>query len=295
MATRYDAIVVGAGHNGLANAAYLARSGLKVLVLERNPYIGGAAVSREIHEGWIYSNCSYVCSLLRPELFRDLELARHGLQVVPYGGGVSITRDGDILGNYTDEAVQRREFARHNARDADAYSRYSTDVMRQCRFIRPLLMRTPPDPTSLKPRDLREMIYLGKEFAKLGEQVIYDTIRFYSMSIADFLGEYFESDLVKAHFSGSGIIGSAMGVHSPGTAYVLLHHYMGDVDGSIGAWGFARGGMGAVSKAIASAFKSFGGEIVTDAPVERVLVRGGRAAGVVTANGTEYHADVIVS
>ena len=116
--------------------------------------------------------------------------------------------------------------------------------MRQCRFIRPLLLRTPPDPTSLKPRDIREMIYLGKEFAKLGEQVIYDMIRFYSMSIADFLGEYFESDLVKAHLSGSGIIGSAMGVYSPGTAYVLLHHYMGDVDGSIGAWGFARGGMG---------------------------------------------------
>ena len=124
--TNYDAIVVGAGHNGLTNAAYLARSGLKVLVLERNPWIGGAAVSREIQEGWIYSNCSYVCSLLRPEIFRDLELARHGLQVVPYGGGVTITRDGDILGNYTDDDVQRREFARHNARDADAYHRYST-------------------------------------------------------------------------------------------------------------------------------------------------------------------------
>ena len=185
--TNYDAIVVGAGHNGLTNAAYLARAGLKVLVLERNPWIGGAAVSREIHEGWIYSNCSYVCSLLRPELFRDLELARHGLQVVPYGGGVTFTRNGDILGNYTDDDVQRREIARHNARDADAYHRYSTDVMRQCRFIRPLLLRSPPDPTSFKPRDIRELIYLGKEFAKLGEQVIYDTIRFYSMSIADFL------------------------------------------------------------------------------------------------------------
>jgi phytoene dehydrogenase-like protein len=293
--TNYDAIVVGAGHNGLTNAAYLARAGLKVLVLERNPWIGGAAVSRELHEGWIYSNCSYVCSLLRPELFRDLELAKHGLQVVPYGGGVSITRNGDILGNYTDEAVQRREFARHNAKDADAYSRYSTDVMRQCRFIRPLLMRTPPDPTSLKPRDLREMLFLGKELAKVGEEFIYDTIRFYSMSIADFLSEYFESDLIKAHLSGSGIIGSAMGVYSPGTAYVLLHHYMGDVDGSIGAWGFARGGMGAVSKAIASSFKAAGGEIITDAPVDRVLVRGNKVVGVVTTNGNEYRANIVVS
>ena len=293
--TNYDAIVVGAGHNGLTNAAYLARAGLKVLVLERNPWIGGAAVSREIHPGWMYSNCSYVCSLLRPELFRDLDLARHGLQVVPYGGGVTFTSNGDILGNYTDEHVQRREFARHNARDADAYHRYSTDVMRQCRFIRPLLLRSPPDPTSFKPRDIRELIYLGKEFAKVGEQFIYDTIRFYSMSIADFLSEYFESDLIKAHLSGSGIIGSAMGVYSPGTAYVLLHHYMGDVDGSIGAWGFARGGMGAVSKAIASSFKAAGGEIITDADVERVLVRGNKVVGVATANGNEYRASIVVS
>ena len=293
--TNYDAIVVGAGHNGLTNAAYLARAGLKVLVLERNPWIGGAAVSREIHPGWMYSNCSYVCSLLRPELFRDLDLARHGLQVVPYGGGVTFTSNGDILGNYTDEHVQRREFARHNARDADAYHRYSTDVMRQCRFIRPLLLRSPPDPTSFKPRDIRELIFLGKEFAKVGEQFIYDTIRFYSMSIADFLSEYFESDLIKAHLSGSGIIGSAMGVYSPGTAYVLLHHYMGDVDGSIGAWGFARGGMGAVSKAIASSFMAAGGEIITDADVERVLVRGNKVVGVATANGNEYRASIVVS
>ena len=293
--TNYDAIVVGAGHNGLTNAAYLARAGLKVLVLERMPWIGGAAVSLEIEKGWKYSNCSYVCSLLRPELFRDLELARHGLQVVPYGGGVTITRTGDVLGNYTDKDVQRREFARHNPRDADAYHRYSTDVMRQCKFIRPLLLRTPPDPTSFKPRDIRELIHLGREFTKYGEQFIYDTLRFYTMSIADFLGEYFESDLIKAHLSGSGIIGSAMGVYSPGTAYVLLHHYMGDVDGSIGAWGFARGGMGAVSNAIASAYKSFGGAIVTDALVERVIVRNGRVAGVATANGNEYRAKIVVS
>ena len=139
----YDAIVIGAGHNGLTNATYLARSGLKVLLLERNPWIGGAAVSREIEKGWTYSNCSYVCSLLRPEIFRDLELARHGLQVVPYGGGVTITSKGDILGGYADHELKRREYARHNAHDGDAYDRYSTEVMRQCKFIRPLLMRTP--------------------------------------------------------------------------------------------------------------------------------------------------------
>ena len=154
LTSNYDAIVVGAGHNGLTNATYLARSGLKVLLLERNPWIGGAAVSREIEKGWTYSNCSYVCSLLRPEIFRDLELARHGLQVVPYGGGVTITSKGDILGSYADHELKRREFARHNAHDGDAYDRYSTEVMRQCKFIRPLLLRTPPDPTSLRPRDI---------------------------------------------------------------------------------------------------------------------------------------------
>jgi len=267
----YDAIVVGAGHNGLTNATYLARSGLKVLLLEKNPWIGGAAVSREIEPGWTYSNCSYVCSLLRPEIFRDLELARHGLQVVPYGGGATITSSGDVLGSYADHELKRREFARHNAHDGDAYDRYSTEVMRQCKFIRPLLLRTPPDPTSLRPRDLKEMIFLSKEFKKLGEQVIYDTIRFYSMSIADYLGEFFDSDLIKAALSGSGIIGTALGPYSPGTAYVLLHHYMGDVDGSIGSWGFARGGMGAVSKALANAYKSFGGETVTDADVTQEI------------------------
>lgn len=291
----YDAIVVGAGHNGLASAAFLAKSGLKVLVLERNPHIGGAAVSREIHPGWIYSNCSYVCSLLRPEIYRGLDLARHGLQIVPYGGGVSFNRQGDILGSYYDKDIKRREIARHSARDADAYARYSRDTMRQTRFIRQLLLRTPPDPTSLRPRDLREMLHIGKQFSKLGEQAIYDTIRFYSMSIADYLGEYFESDFVKAHTAGSGIIGTALGVYSPGTAYVLLHHYMGDVDGQVGAWGFARGGMGAVSNALASSFRSYGGEIRVDADVQRVIVRGKRAVGVALANGDEIHANIVVS
>jgi phytoene dehydrogenase-like protein len=291
----YDAIVVGAGHNGLTSAAYLARAGLRVLVLERNPYIGGATVSRELHPNWVYSNCSYVCSLLRPEIYRSLELGRHGLQVVPYGGGVTFTRDGDVLGGYVDKEVKRREIARYSLRDADAYLRYGRDVMRQCRLVRTLLMRTPPDPTSLRPRDLRELLYVGREFRKLGEAAIYDTIRFYMMSIADYLGEYFESDVVKANFAGSGIIGTALGVHSPGTAYVLLHHYMGDVDGQAGAWGFARGGMGAVAKAIATALQSYGGEIRTAAPVARILVGGGRVSGVALDNGDEYHAPVVLS
>ncbi len=293
--SRYDVIVVGAGHNGLTSAAFLARAGLKVLVLERNPYIGGATVSRELHKDWIYSNCSYVCSLLRPEIYQSLDLGRHGLQIVPYGGGVTFTRDGDVLGGYVDKDVKRREIARFSAKDADAYLRYGRDVMRQCRLVRSLLLRTPPDPTSLKPRDIRELLHVGRQFHKLGEAAIYDTIRFYMMSIADYLGEYFESDVVKANFAGSGIIGTALGVHSPGTAYVLLHHYMGDVDGQMASWGFARGGMGAVSAALSRAFLGYGGEIKVDAPVGRILTRGGKVTGVALDNGDEYRAPIVLS
>ena len=261
---KYDAIVIGAGHNGLTNAAFLAKVGLSVLVVEKNPWIGGASVSRSLYPGWTYSNCSYVCSLFRPEIYRDLELARHGLQVIPYEGGITFMRNGDYFGNYGDEERQYREMARHSKRDADAYHRYEADVMRQTRLIRPLLMRTPPDPASFRPRDLMEMVHLIKTYWDLGEDVLYDTIRFWTMSIADFLDEYFETDIVKAHLAGSGIIGTALGVYSPGSAYVLLHHYMGDVDGSIGSWGFARGGMGAIADALAAAFQSHGGEIKVD-------------------------------
>lgn len=293
--TKYDAIVIGAGHNGLTNAAFLAKAGVKVLMLERNPYIGGASVSRELHKDFLYSNCSYVCSLLRPEIYRGLNLAKHGLQVVPYGGSCTMAQNGDFMGSYIDHDVARRELARHNHRDADADLRFNTDIMRQCRIIRPFLMRTPPDPTSFKPRDLLELLHLGKEFYKLGEKVIYDTIRFYTMSISEYLDEYFESDLIKAHYAGPGIIGTALGVMSPGTAYVLLHHAMGEVDGSIGAWGFARGGMGAVANAMAGAFKEHGGEIKVDAGVDQIIVKNGKAVGVALESGEEIYADLVVS
>jgi phytoene dehydrogenase-like protein len=291
----YDAIVVGAGHNGLVNACYLARAGLSVLVLERNDHVGGAAVSRSLYPNFTYSNCSYVCSLLRPEIMRTLELPKHGLQIIPYEGGCTFMSGGDYFATYDNHDALRREISRHSKRDAEAYERYSRDVMRQCKFIKPLLMREPPDPTSFAPRDLMELLYLGQRFWGLGEARMYETIRFWTMSAADFLDEYFESEIVKAHFAGSSIIGTALGPRSPGTAYVLLHHYMGDVDGTVGAWGFARGGMGSVSKALASSFQASGGTIRTDAGVHRILVRGGRTIGVALANGEEIQAPIVVS
>ncbi|HEX3848574.1 MAG TPA: NAD(P)/FAD-dependent oxidoreductase [Steroidobacteraceae bacterium] len=290
-----DAIVVGAGHNGLVTACYLARAGLKVLVVERQPYIGGAAVSRRLYQDFTYSNCSYVCSLLRPEIMRTLELPKYGLQVIPYDGGCTMMQDGGHLALYDNHDALRREIARHSKRDAEAYERYSRDVMRQCKFIKPLLMREPPDPTSFKPRDIQELLYLARRFHGLGEERMYDTLRFWTMSAADFLDEYFESEIVKAHFAGSSIIGTALGPRSPGTAYVLLHHYMGDIDDTVGAWGFARGGMGSITKALGASFEASGGTIRSGAPVARILVKGGRARGVALADGEEIEAKLVIS
>lgn len=292
---RYDAIIVGAGHNGLTTACYLARAGLRVLVVEKNDWIGGAAVSRSLHEGWTYSNCSYVCSLLRREIIRDLELPRFGLQVIPYAGGATFTRDRDYFASYSDHDALRREMARHSAADVDAYARFSQTVMRQCRFIRPFLLRNAPDPASLRPRDLGELLFLIRQAHGLGRRELDETLRFWTMSIGDFLDEHFESDLIKAHLAGSGIIGTGLGVYSPGTAYVALHHYMGDVDGTVGAWGFARGGMGAISNALGACFTEAGGTILTGAGIDQFLVQGGRVTGIVLDNGDTYEAPVVAS
>ena len=291
----YDAIVVGAGHNGLTTAAFLAKAGLDVVCVEKNDYIGGATVSRNLYEDWIYSNCSYVCSLLRPEIYRELELHKHGLQVTPYGGSVQFMENGDYFGAYHDPEVAYREMARFSRRDADMYKVYRADTMRQCRFIRDFLLSTAPDPTSFRPKDLLELLHIGGKFWEMGEDRMYETIRFWTMSVAEYLDEYFETEVIRVAKSGSGIIGTALGVHSPGTAYVLLHHYMGEVDGNVGSWGFARGGMGSVSKAIAGAFQAAGGELRTEAGVDKIIVRDGKAAGVGLDNGDELHARIVVS
>lgn len=295
MAKKYDAIVIGAGHNGLTNAAYLAKSGLDVLVVEKNDYIGGAAVSRELHDGWIYSNCSYVCSLLRQTIHRDLDLTRHGLMVVPYSGNTNFSRDGNYIAEYHDHAMQYREMARHSKRDADAANRYYSDLMRYAKFIRHFMMRTPADPTSLKPRDISELIFMAKKMLDMSEKDICEFLRFMTMSCGDFLDEYFENELIKTTQATSSIIGTALGVYSPGTAYVLLHHVMGDVDGAVGAWGLARGGMGAISRAIHSALQEHGGQVQCNANVDHILVKNGKTKGVVLDNGDEIYADIVVS
>ena len=288
----FDVIVIGSGHNGLVNACYLQKAGLNVLVLEKNDWIGGAAVSRELHPGILYSNCSYVCSLFRPEIMRDLELPK---QIVAIEGGTVFTRDGDYLASFRNYHAKKRELERFSVKDSESYSRYSRDILKQCRFIQPLLMRTAADPASFKFRDLSEMLYLLRKVNDLTASELADTVRFWTMSISDFLDEYFENDVIKASLAVSGIIGTALGPMSPGTAYVLLHHYMGEVDGSIGAWGYARGGMGAISKALTSSFRAMGGTLLNNSEVEKVDIRGARVKGVILKNGDEYLAKNVVS
>ena len=291
----YDAIIAGAGHNGLVAACYLARAGMKVCVVEKNDWVGGAAVSRELYPGFTYSNCSYVSSLFRPEIMRDLELPRHGLQILPYEGGAVFQQDGGYLGMFRDHDANRREFARHSRRDAEAYDIYARDILRFCRFIRPMLMRTPADPVRLRPRDLSELLWLGKQMGALSARQKAQMVRFWTMSIADYLDEYFESPVIKAYLAVSAIIGTALGPMSPGSAYVLLHHYMGDVDGNVGAWGYARGGMGAITQALLASFRAAGGEVRTGQGVEKVLVQGGRATGIMLANGDSLQGKRVIS
>ena len=292
---RFDAVIVGAGHNGLTNAAYLAKAGLDVVVVEKNDYIGGAAVTRELHEGWKYSNCSYVCSMMRQALHRDLDLGRHGLLLVPYMGTVNFGDGDERLVAYHEEQAASLELKRISPHDADAMHRFQADLTRYSQLIRKTLLRTPPDPTSFRPRDIRELLYLAKQFWKLGEKELYEYVRFFTMSAADFLDDYFENDMIKAAMASPGIIGTALGVYSPGSSYVLLHHVMGDVDGSIGAWGLARGGMGAISNALAGALREHGGEIRTNAGVQRIRVVNGKARGVILENGDEIDAGIVVS
>ncbi|MGH7556369.1 MAG: phytoene desaturase family protein [Gemmatimonadota bacterium] len=290
-----DSIVIGGGHNGLVCAAYLARAGRKVLVLERRPVLGGAAVSEEVFPGFRYSVFSYVVSLLRPEIIRDLDLPRHGLHIVPLESTFTPLPDGDHLATWADPDETRRELYRHSPRDADAYEEFGRLMQRMAMAVKPILGISPPDPASLHPRDLLAMGRFAKHFRDLGGKELHALVKLMTMSAADYLGEWFENEVLKAAKSASGIIGTFLGPRSPGTAYVLLHHYVGEIDGVFRAWGFARGGTGAVSESIASAARGFGAEIRTGAAVDRVLVKDGRVAGVALADGQEIRAPVVVS
>jgi phytoene dehydrogenase-like protein len=293
--TSYDVIVIGGGHNGLTAAAYLARAGRRVLILERRHVLGGAAVTEEVFPGFKFSVCSYVVSLLRPEIIRELDLPRHGLEILPLDGTFTPMPDGDYLWRMNDHARTRREIARHSRVDAEAYDEYGKAMVEMGRFVKPILTMLPPDPTSLHPRDLRKLLFLAERFRRLPRQDQYNLVQLMTMSAVDFLDQWFETDVLKATMSASGIIGTFLGVRSPGTAYVLLHHYMGEIDGAFRSWGLSRGGTGAISESIAAAARLAGADIETRATVAGITIRDNQARGVVLENGDEVEARVVAS
>ena len=295
MANSYDVIVIGGGHNGLVNAAYLARAGKKVLVLERRYVLGGAACTEEVFPGFKFSVCSYVVSLLRPEIIRDLDLPRHGLEILPLDGTFTPMPNGDHLWRVNDHGKTHREIARHSKLDAEAYDEFGKAMQAMCRFVKPILSMVPPDPATLNPKELMKLLFLGRRFQGLTSEDKYNQVQLMTMSAIDFLDQWFETDVLKATMSASGIIGTFLGVRSPGTAYVLLHHYMGEIDGAFRSWGFARGGTGAISNAIADAAREAGVEIRTQAAIAQIIVKNGKAKGVVLASGDEIYADIISS
>ncbi|HEU0296409.1 MAG TPA: NAD(P)/FAD-dependent oxidoreductase [Anaerolineales bacterium] len=298
ISNQYDAIIIGGGHNGLVAAAYLARAGKKVVVLERRHIVGGAAVTEEIFPGYKFTEFSYVVSLLRPEIIRDLELPRHGLKILPLpstftpmDGG----RRGDYLAAWDDHDLTRREIYRHSPKDAEAYDEYARVMARAAKAIKPIINLIPPDPSSLHPRDLFNLLKVGQYAKSLSEKELYMIAKLATQSSADLLEEWFETDALKGTKAASGIIGTFLGPRSPGTAYVLLHHYMGEIDGAFRAWGFAKNGSGGVSGSIYNAAKALGVEIRVNASVKQVKVRGGRAVGVILENGDELTSKVVMS
>ncbi len=262
---KYDAIIIGGGHNGLTSAAYLAKAGKKVLVLERRHLVGGAAVTEEIYPGFKYSVCSYVVSLLRPEVIRELELPKYDLEIIPLDSTFSPLPDGNYLARWGDHAKTRREIARHSITDADAYEQYGQLMVQMAMAVKPLLGTIPPKPTSWNPKELFGLASVGNHFRRLGEKLLYDLTKLMTMSSADFLDEWFETEVLKATMS------------------------------AIRSWGFARGGMGTISRVIADAARHFGAEIRTSAAVDYVLIKNGRAYGVVLDSGEEIHANIVVS
>jgi phytoene dehydrogenase-like protein len=294
---RYDAIVVGGGHNGLVAAAYLARAGKRTVVLERRPIVGGAAVTEQPWgPEYRVTMLSYVVSLLPPSILRDLQLERFGYRVHPQGPYFVPYPDGRSLQLPSDPVRRRAEIGKFSARDADAIEAWDAWLHGLADVLGPLLTAIPPKVGSTAPADLLDQARLAWRMKGLGVRGVADVTRLFSMSVADLLDDFFESAQMLGVLSVSGVIGTWAGPRSPGTAFVMAHHKIGDVgDGELGSWGFPEGGMGGLTQAMAAAVRSFGAEIRTDAPVARITTSLGRVTGVALVNGEELHAPVVVT
>jgi phytoene dehydrogenase-like protein len=293
---RYDAIVVGGGHNGLVCAAYLARAGKRVVVLERRHLVGGAAVTEELYPGFKYSTAAYLVSLMQPRIVRELELARYGYAVFPKEPAYFAPfPDGRYFYMWRDMRRTCEEIARFSRRDAERYPRYEAFLERIARFVEPTLLQAPPEVPPRTLADWQGLGMLGLRALRMRGPDLVGLARMMTVSVEDLLDRWFESSELKVALASDGVIGTNGGPKTPGTAYVLLHHQMGGVGGVRGLWGFSRGGMGGVSNAIADSARAAGAEIRTDAPVARILLRGGEAYGVALESGDELHAPLIVS
>src|SRR5512147_118470 len=293
--THYDAIIIGGGHNGLVTAAYLARAGRKVLVLERRELVGGCAVTEELWPGFKVSTASYVNSLFRPEIIRDLELKRHGLAMLPRSpSSFTPFQDGRYLMMGPDKEMTHREISKFSKKDAENLPKYEAMLERVADFLEPTLVQTPPNPWSMAPGNLLQLLKLALSFRKLGTDG-QKAVEILTGAANPILDRWFESEELKATIATDAIIGAFATPSMPGTAYVLFHHVMGECDGVRGVWGYVRGGMGALAHAIAAAAQEKGAEINVNATVVRILVEHGRATGVALADGTEFRARQVVS
>ena len=291
----YDAIVIGGGHNGLVNGAYLARSGLRTLILERRNVVGGAAITEELRPGFWFTSFSYALSLLRPDIIHDLELTKHGFMPLLMPSTFAPMENGDYLLMGQDRGENIQEIARHSKHDADAYDAFEHDILKVLRIIKPLLDQVPPDIFSNDPEELIALASLGRRFRDLEPKVLHDAVRLLTGSAADFLDDYFESDILKGWLASASIIGTKVGPYSQGSGLVLLYHMLGEHDGVFGTWAFHKKGNGGFTQVLARAARAFGAEILLEARVANVITKNGRATGVALADGSEYHADVVVS
>jgi phytoene dehydrogenase-like protein len=289
----YDVIVIGAGHNGLTCAGYLSRAGYKVKVVERRHVVGGAAVTEEFHPGFRNSVCSYVVSLLDPTIMRDLQLQHYGLTIVDRpAGSLSILPDGQYLQVSRDVAVARSEIAKFSGKDADAYDAFDREITEMAEVLREVMREAPPNMGGGL-RDMWTALKLGNRLRKLSRQQQATFAELMTMSIGDYLDRWFESDPIKGDFGFEGIVGNMVSPYQAGTAYVLLHHAFGEINGRTGVWGHAKGGMGAITQAMARSAEAHGADIEVSAPVREVIVRGGQARGVVLEDGRSLQATVV--